>query len=171
MPRQRKALNKQAISFINLTDSSGPVQNAVKRKLVRAHAMRDYQQRKQAQQESNCKVIEGNHQLVSNTAASLTLRVTDTETLEHNLEQHAEARLSGTAVAMRWTTSLSFLLNPLQPEGGRIIEQEIDGNWVSAADSNVDHNPTMMTGMVDHTNEEYHTSTEKRSITGFNVSL
>jgi len=156
MPHQR-APNKQAISFINLTDSCGPVQNAVKRKLVRAHAMRDYQQRKQAQQETNCKVIEENRQLVSNTASSLTLRVTDTEILEHNLEQHAEARLSGTAAAMGWTTSLNVLLNRLQPEGGRTIKQGVGGNWASAADSNFDHNPTIMTGMVDDTNEEYST--------------
>jgi hypothetical protein len=44
--------SRQQIAFVNLTDSSGPVQDATKRKLVRAHVMRRYQRRKQSQEEN-----------------------------------------------------------------------------------------------------------------------
>jgi len=52
--RQRSKLvskvNDDEIAFVNLTGSSGPTQDAEKRKIVRAHVMRSYQRKKQQEE-------------------------------------------------------------------------------------------------------------------------
>lgn len=112
---------KQEIAFVNLTDSSGPIQDAEDRKLVRRHVMRGYQRQKQAKEAQQIETIQQQrHEELKETWTTI-LPIFHLETRDPE-----ETYLS---------IFSDIQSNQYGVNTGRVVEQEILGEWVPVTDT------------------------------------
>lgn len=129
------AVTKTEIAFVNLTDSSGPVQDAEKRKLVRTHVMRGYQRQKQAQEEEEVqrlyhgRLVEPKLPIVS-IIPQVEPEVESSTDAAPNLEPSFPEEVD-------WSAFLEY--RPYHTEPDRMFEQQIDGGWVPVTEYNSQH--------------------------------
>ena len=128
----------QEIAFVNLTDSSGPTQDAEKRKLVRAHVMRGYQRQKQAEEESKY----GQNQQIRQRDNVSILPNYDQQYAYHDMAPNPGNEVSHPLSETDWTATLNFRPSYGEPEAGHIIGQQVDGEWIPVTEYEKDQTIT-----------------------------
>lgn len=116
---------KQTIAFVNLTDSSGPTQDAAKRKLVRAHVMKGYQRQKQAQEAEEYDKFQLQQYIDTKIPPSTITPLPEPE----NIAVDVDSTLSLPSDDLDWTATLD--IRPLQQrsENAREIGPRREGEW------------------------------------------
>jgi hypothetical protein len=118
---------KPEIAFVNVTDSSGLVQDAETRKLVRAHVMRGYQRQKQAQEEAEHQRYHQQWVGVPKAPEVSILPRPENEVPRDDFTHNLDSTLSE---VVDWTAILDY--HPDQSLSGpsQIVGQEVGGEWV-----------------------------------------
>jgi hypothetical protein len=133
-PKQRAPQSgpKQEIAFVNLTDSSGPIQDAQKRKLVRAHVMREYQRQKQAQEAGGFDRFQ-QHQYVDGKEPFARIAPMPQQ---ESITANPDLAFSPPLEAVDWVATPDVRLNQYESEAGRVFEQ-VEGEWLPEGGSGI----------------------------------
>jgi hypothetical protein len=145
--RQRAAppATKKEIAFVNLTDSSGPTQDAEKRKLVRAHVMRGYQREKQAREDEEYEQIRQKRLKDLKVPLTSTVPMSDSQPLQQDTVRNYEPSLPYQLAEVDWTATLDYRPSQSRPEQGRIVSQQVEGDWIPVEEpANQQSEPEMM---------------------------
>lgn len=136
---------KPEITFVNVTDSSGLVQNAETRKLVRAHVMRGYQRQKQAQEEEEYRRY--HQQWVGVPKAPLVSIAPSPENdiLRDDVTHNVEPTLTE---EVDWTAFLDYHPNQALSGPGQILGKQIGEEWVPITDNNYQSSQTALVDVV-----------------------
>lgn len=140
--REAPAIPRQAIAFVNLTDSSGPTQDAEKRKLVRVHVMRGYQKQKQTQGAEDSQAVRLDRYEDGHVPLALTNFQPAVQSQSNDGFHIIEPRFSS---AVEWDPSPDYRSNQILPQRGRVSEQQIGEKWlpVSVVEIQDDQPPAM----------------------------
>jgi len=143
--------SKGGIAFVNLTGSSGPIQDAEKRRVVRAHVMRDYQRKKQ-QEEINYRVSL-QQRFVDTFSSPLTFE--QQRILYENALSKPTAETTSIFITKKWSTNTvleSQKSSPAQDVGYSDAPRE--GKW-SSFQSFRNHGNADRTRNMDHKGEAF----------------
>jgi hypothetical protein len=125
------------LAFVNLTSSSGPTQDADKRKLVRAHVMREFQREKQQQEQKAFEQWKEQSQRDTGMHVSSVQRIHDLDAAEIDQWATTEAGLQMGYDYDQWSAILPY--QPYPEQGG--FNQEI-GNWTPGSILTMEHEAT-----------------------------
>jgi hypothetical protein len=156
--RQRAApsARRQEIAFVNLTDSSGPTQDAEKRKLVRAHVMRGYQLQKQVREDEDLEKFLQDKQRDRKAPSITMMQLPEAKVPARDVIENAEPEFPETFGQVNWTSTLDFRLNPAELETDRIFGQQLEREWIPVTKSDSEDNQSMAIGMIyDTDNPKY----------------
>ena len=112
-PGQEQKIAPPKLAFVNLTGSSGPTQDASKRKQVRAHVMREFQREKQEREQ---KVFERWKEQNQNMRVSSVQQISDPHAVEMDQwtdVEGGEMQVEESYESLDWTATF-----PYQPHGG-----------------------------------------------------
>lgn len=96
------------LAFVNLTGSSGPTQDAGKRKLVRAHVMREFQREKQEKEQKAFELWKVQNQRDPKQLVPSAHEVSDLDAFEWADAVHVENQVEVAYGSLQWSANLPY---------------------------------------------------------------